>query len=97
MSYTSDVSEYEWEVLEPILMSLIAKKAKTKPNKWGYRAIINGIFYQLKDGCSWMDLPKDLPPYSTVYWHYKQWKSEGIIERLMNELHYKVRESIKKK
>ena len=25
----------------------------------------------------------DLPPYSTVYWHYKQWRSQGVLEELM--------------
>ena len=30
-------------------------------------AILDGILYQLKNGCNWQDLPKDLPPYSTVY------------------------------
>ncbi|WP_347179057.1 transposase [Roseofilum casamattae] len=29
----------------------------------------HGIFYRLKNGCNWEDLPKDLPSYSTVYWH----------------------------
>jgi transposase len=43
-----------------------------------------------------MDLPKDLPPYSTVYWHYKQWKVDGVIEKLMNVLHERIRESNKK-
>jgi len=32
---------------------------------------------------NWQDLPKDLPPYSTVYWHYKQWREVGVIDKLM--------------
>ncbi len=28
-----------------------------------------GIFYQLKNGCNWGDLAKDLPPDSTVFWY----------------------------
>ncbi|WP_353806939.1 transposase [Microcystis sp. M_QC_C_20170808_M3Col] len=27
--------------------------------------MLDGIFYQLKNGCNWPDLPKDFPPYST--------------------------------
>lgn len=45
----------------------------------------------------WQDLPKDLPPYSTVYWHYKQWRAQGAIETLMSVLHGQVREQVKKK
>jgi hypothetical protein len=37
-----------------------------------------------------------LPPYSTVYWHYKQWRTAGVIEQLMNLLHGQVREPVKK-
>ena len=40
---------------------------------------------------------RDLPPYSTVYWHYKQWRSQGVIEELMKVLHGQVREQVKKK
>ena len=38
---------------------------------------------QLKNGYNWEDLPRDLFPYSTVYWHYKQWRAAGSIEQLM--------------
>ncbi|WP_420717397.1 transposase [Leptolyngbya sp. NK1-12] len=49
--------------------------------------MLDGILYQLKNGCNWEDLPKDLPPYSTVYWHYKQWRTSGATETLMQTLH----------
>ncbi|WP_367267799.1 transposase [Okeania sp. SIO2C9] len=46
----------------------IPKKKKTCPTKWSKRQILDGVLYQLKNGCNWCDLPKDLPPYSTVFW-----------------------------
>ncbi|MBN3945622.1 MAG: transposase [Nostoc sp. NMS7] len=50
------------------------------------RDIFNGILYQLKNGCNWQDLPKDLPPYSTVYWHLhsvaNRWGIRGTDECL---------------
>jgi transposase len=56
-----------------------------------------GIFYQLKNGCNWGDLPLNLPPYSTVFWYYKQWRCEGVIDSIRDALHAKVREQVKKK
>lgn len=56
-----------------------------------------GVLYQLKNGCNWCDLPKDLPPYSTVFWHYKHWRTQGVIEAIMKTLYGKVREQAKKK
>jgi transposase len=65
--YTSDLTDEEWSVLEPLLSELLRDKKRTCPLRWGYRKIVDGILYQLKNGCNWKDLPGDLPPYSTVY------------------------------
>ncbi len=92
MGYTSDLSDQEWEIIEPLL----PKKKRTRPPEWTKREILNGIFYQLKQGCNWADLPKDLPPYSTVYWYYKQWRASGVLDCLLNELHNQARKQVKK-
>jgi transposase len=60
MPYSSSLSDAEWEIVEPLL----PQKKKTRPPVWTKREILDGILYQLKNGCNWSDLPKDLPPYS---------------------------------
>ena len=114
MAYSSSLTDVEWEILEPLLLEILPQKKATCPSKWTRREIIDGVLYQLKNGCNWEDLPKDLPPclgarslapqsdagshrYSTVYWHYKQWRAAGSIEKLMQALHEQVREQAKKK
>ncbi len=92
MPYSSSLTDREWVLIEPLL----PKKKKTKPPTWTKRQILDGIFYQLKNGCNWCDLPKDLPPYSTVFWHYKQWRSQGVMDNIMDTLHQQVREQVKK-
>ena len=71
-TYTSSLTDREWSIFEAILLESLPKKKQTCPLKWTYREIVDGILYQLKNGCNWIDLPKDFPPYSTVYWHYKR-------------------------
>jgi transposase len=93
MAYSSDLTDKEWKIIEPLL----PKKKRTKPPTWSKRDILDGIFYQLKNGCNWCDLPRDLPPYSTVFWHYKQWRKQGVIKEIMVVLHGKIREQAKKK
>ncbi|WP_445301586.1 transposase [Microcoleus sp. MOSTC5] len=56
----------------------------------------SGIFYQLKNGCNWGDLPRDLPPYSTVFWHYQNWFEHGSLERIEAQIHSLVGEQVKK-
>jgi transposase len=93
MPYSSSLTDKEWEIISPLL----SQKKKTRPPRWTKRQILDGIFYQLKNGCNWCDLPKDLPPYSTVFWHYKQWRSDGVLDQIMATLHAKVRQQVKKK
>jgi transposase len=92
MAYSSNLTDREWEIIEPLL----PQKKKTRPPNWTKRQILDGIFYQLKNGCNWGDLPRDLPPYSTVFWYYKQWRCDGILEAIRDALHEQVREHVKK-
>ena len=96
MGYTSSLSDKEWMIIEPILLKHIPKKKQTRPLKWEHREILDGVLYQLKNGCNWGDLPKDFPPYSTVYWHYKQWRDSGLIDKLLEQLHGDLRQQVKK-
>ena len=96
MAYSSSLTDKEWTILEPLLLQLLPQKKRTRPCNWTKREILDGILYQLQNGCNWEDLPKDLPPYSTVYWHYKQWRAAGVMETLMATLQEQVREQVRK-
>ncbi len=96
MPYSSSLSDAEWQVLEPRLREILPKKNMARPSNWSQREIIDGILYQLKNGCNWQDLPRDFPPYSTVYWHYKQWRDAGVFDQLLEKLHGDVRAQVKK-
>ena len=43
---------------------------------------LDAIFYVLKSGCPWRLLPRDFPPWETVYWWFGRWRSDGTFERL---------------
>jgi len=92
MPYSSSLTDKEWELIEPLL----PQKKKTRPPRWTKRQILDGIFYQLKNGCNWGDLPVSLPPDSTVFWYYKQWRAEGVLVSIRDPLHAQVREQVKK-
>lgn len=53
MTYSSSLTDEEWEIIAPLL----PKKQKTRPPTWTKRQILDGVFYQLKNGCNWGDLP----------------------------------------
>jgi transposase len=51
--------------LNPYSLSILPQKKRTRPRNWSQRELLDGIFYQLKNGYNWQDLPKDLPPYKS--------------------------------
>lgn len=59
MPYSSSLSDKEWEIIEPLL----PKKKQTRPPNGQSAKFKGGVFYQLKNGSNWGDLPTDLPPY----------------------------------
>ena len=96
MSYSSDLRDKDWAIIEPLLCSLLDYAGPGRHSNWSNRTLLNGMLYQLKNGCNWCDLPKDYPPYSTVYWHYKKWRDTGIFKKLLQKLHEECRIGLKK-
>jgi len=62
-TYPSDVNDAEWLLIEPLLP---ARQHMGRPREVDLREIIQGIFYVLREGCSWRALQHDLPPWQTV-------------------------------
>src|SRR5215208_6871179 len=78
-SYQTDLTDAEWEVLEP---HVPAPNKRGRPRTHTPREILNAVFYVLKSGCPWRLLPRDFPPWETVYWWFGKWRADGTFERL---------------
>ena len=50
------------------------------------REIINGIFYVMRAVCPWRRLPKDLPPWGTIYRWFASWRDDGCFEQINHAL-----------
>ena len=77
--YPTDLSDGEWGCISP---HLPGPKGRGRPKMHGSRAILNAIFYVLKSGCPWRLLPKDFPPWKSVYDWFRKWRIDGTWERL---------------
>ncbi|MFN5396309.1 IS5 family transposase [Phormidium tenue] len=44
-----------------------------------------------KNGCTWANLPHDLPPYSTVYFYFQRWTKIGVIAEINHQISEQVR------
>jgi transposase len=52
---------------------------------------VDAIFYVVRTGCAWRQLPKDFPPWQTVYWYFVRWHDEGTVTRVHDALRAQVR------
>jgi transposase len=50
------------------------------------REIVNAIFYVLRGGIAWRLLPKDFPPWQTVYRWFARFRDESVFERINHAL-----------
>ena len=83
-----DLSDEEWALLEP-LMPKSRKSARADDRK-----IMNGIFYVLRTGMPWRDLPERYGPYTTVYNRFNRWSRRGLWKKIFDRLAAKSRDSL---
>jgi putative transposase len=82
-AYPSDLTDAQWGRLEPLLPPL---RSGGRPRTHSPREIIDAIRYVLCGGMSWRALPRDFPPWQTVYYYFRAWRVDGTWERLDDEL-----------
>ena len=86
--YPTDLSDDEWHCIHPHLPS---STGRGRPRLHGLRTILDAVFYVLKSGCPWRSLPRDFPPWKTVYDWFRRWRIDGTWERLNAELRERLR------
>jgi putative transposase len=50
------------------------------------RQIVDAIFWYLRVGGQWRNLPDSFPKWQSVYYYFRKWQSNGVLERLNTEL-----------
>jgi putative transposase len=86
--YPTDLSDDEWLCVRPHLPE---PAPQGRPRLHGLRAILDAVFYVLKSGCPWRLLPREFPPWKTVYDWFRKWRIDGTWERLNAELRERLR------
>ena len=85
--YSSDLSDAQWE----IIWSLLVLPEGGRPRTTNMREVFNAIYYQVRTGCSWRDLPHDFPPEGTVRRWFHTFKRTGQYEKINEQLRKAVR------
>lgn len=78
-----DISDHVWTLLEPHLPG--------REGVWGghakdNRQFINAIFWILRTGAPWRDLPPDYGDWKNTHRRFCRWRDKGIWESLLEKL-----------
>src|SRR6187549_2869150 len=84
-----DLTDTEWSLIAPLLPN----KPRGVPRQ-DDRRVLNGIFYILRTGSPWRDLPERYGPYTTAYNRFNRWSRRGIWKRIFDTLAAKSRDSL---
>ncbi len=76
-----DLSDAEWRIIAPLLPNKPRGVPRTDD-----RRVLNGIFYILRTGSPWRDLPDRYGPYTTAYNRYNRWAKAGVWLRVFEAL-----------
>ena len=76
-----ELSDYEWSLIRPMLPN----KPRGIP-RVDDRRVLNGIFWVLRSGAPWRDLPEGCGPHTTCYNRFVRWRRAGVWDRIMEAL-----------
>ncbi len=77
-----DISDRVWQLLEPRLPG--------REGAWGGKArdnrlFINAVFWILRTGAPWRDLPPDYGDWKNTHRRFCRWRDKGIWESLLEQ------------
>ena len=87
-SYPSDITDSQWELIEPLLPK---PKKRGRQRETNIREVVNAIMYLLCEGCQWRALPHDFPPWQTVRTYFDKWRRKKVWYKLNKLLREQVR------
>lgn len=83
LQHRHDISDKAWAILSPMLPG--------QRGQWGgiakdNRSFINGVFWILRTGAPWRDLPPEYGKWGTVHQRFRRWRDTGVWEKILEAL-----------
>lgn len=90
-TYGSDLTDAEWNRIEPLLPT---DKPVGRLREVDLREVLNAIFYRVDNGVKWRNLPADFPAWQTVYGYFRLWVRLEVWESINQALVGEVRQAV---
>ena len=74
-----ELTDAEWTIIDPLLPRKSRGVARVDD-----RRVLNGIFWRLRSGAPWADIPERYGPSTTCYNRFVRWRKAGIWDKLLH-------------
>jgi len=78
-----DISDKLWEKLAPHLPGTLGKRGR---KAYDNRSFLNAVFWILRTGSPWRDLPPDFGDWKNTHRRFCRWRDKGLWEQLLELL-----------
>ena len=89
MSYPSDLTDEQWELLAPVF-NVPGKRGRKHGGD--LRTVVDAMLYISHTGCQWRYLPGSFGPWTRVWSQFRRWSRNGTWARALTVLHAAARE-----
>ena len=86
----SCTSGEQWEIIQPLLLP--SRQGPGRPPELDLRRVADAIFYVVRTGCQWKNLPGDYPNSNSIYYYYAKWRGDGAWQWVSEALRHQERQ-----
>ena len=73
-----DLTDFEWSVIQPLLPNKPRGDARVDD-----RRVLNRIFWRLRTGAPWADIPDRYGRHTTCVNRFNRWRKAGVWDRIL--------------
>ncbi len=78
-----ELTDEQFERME----ALLPEQGSQGGHPWvDHRMILNGVFWVLRSGAPWRDVPERYGPWQTVYDRFNRWRKDGTWDEIFAHL-----------
>ena len=81
-----ELTDEQWTLLRDMLPP---SSARGRPRR-DLRQVLNAIFWLVRTGAPWRDLPERYGPWQSVYHWFNHWRRDGTWDRMLQALHVRL-------
>lgn len=76
------ISDEQWKLISDVFPqpSVMGRPQRDR------REIVDGVFWILRTGSPWRDLPEEFGPWETVFGCFDRWNADGTLDTMLQRL-----------